>query len=83
MNQRLCFFAAMLCAVGVRAQVVDDFKPPRGNCCLPGTAQTLADQLQDWNQLGRYHAADEELMKQPTPSPISGSWRTSSRASRM
>src|SRR3984885_3812722 len=65
MRQRLFFFAGILCAVGVRAQVVDDFKPPRGNCCLPGTAQTLADQLQDWNQLGRYHAANEELKKAP------------------
>ena len=25
----------------------------------------LADQLQDWNQLGRYHQANEELKKQP------------------
>ncbi|MBV9405951.1 MAG: SGNH/GDSL hydrolase family protein [Acidobacteriaceae bacterium] len=25
----------------------------------------MADQLQDWNQLGRYRAADLELMKQP------------------
>ena len=49
----------------LRAQLVDDFKPPRGNCCLPGSAQTLADALQDWNQLGRYHAANEELKKQP------------------
>jgi lysophospholipase L1-like esterase len=48
-----------------RAQLVDDFKPPAGRCCLPATAQTLADQLQDWNQLGRYHAANEQLMKQP------------------
>jgi lysophospholipase L1-like esterase len=57
--------AGLVCATDVRAQVVDDFKPPRGNCCLPGTAQTLADQLQDWNQLGRYHAANEDLKKQP------------------
>src|SRR5580658_9532515 len=65
MRRRLFFFAGILAAVGVRAQVVDDFKPLRGNCCLPGTAQTLADQLQDWNQLGRYHAANEDLKKQP------------------
>ncbi len=65
MIQKLLVVAGFVGAVGVRAQVVDDFKPPRGNCCLPGTAQTLADQLQDWNQLGRYHAANEELKKQP------------------
>ena len=50
---------------GAWGQLVDDFNPPRGNCCLPGTAQTLANQLQDWNQLGRYHAANEALKKQP------------------
>jgi|SRR5579862_6150304 len=50
---------------GLYAQVVDDFKPPRGACCLPGAAQTLADQLQDWNQLGRYHDDNEALKKQP------------------
>jgi lysophospholipase L1-like esterase len=53
-----------LSAAGARSQLVEDFNPPRGNCCLPGTAQTLANQLQDWNQLGRYHAANETLKKQ-------------------
>jgi lysophospholipase L1-like esterase len=52
-------------STSARAQLVDDFKPPRGNCCLPGAAQTLANQLQDWNQLGRYHADNEALKKQP------------------
>ena len=49
----------------VNAQLTDEFKPPRGNCCLPNAAQNLANQLQDWNQLGRYHDANEQLMKQP------------------
>lgn len=48
-------------------QLVDDFNPPRGNCCLAGTAQTLANQLQDWNQLGRYHADNVALRAQPVP----------------
>jgi lysophospholipase L1-like esterase len=48
-----------------RAQLVDEYKPPPGRCCIAGAAQTLADQLQDWNQLGRYHTANEQLMKQP------------------
>src|SRR6186713_912732 len=47
------------------AQLATDYNPPRANCCLAGTAQSLADQLQDWNQLGRYYAANEELKKQP------------------
>jgi len=49
------------------AQISDEFKPPRSNCCLANTAQTLANQLQDWNQLGRYHDANQQLMQQPVP----------------
>jgi lysophospholipase L1-like esterase len=47
------------------AQLVDDYAPPRTNCCLAGAAQALADQLQDWNQLGRYHADNAKLRAQP------------------
>ncbi|HEY1756655.1 MAG TPA: SGNH/GDSL hydrolase family protein [Bryobacteraceae bacterium] len=54
-----------LSAVGAWGQLVEEFNPPRGNCCLPASAQTLANQLLDWNQLGRYHAANEALKKQP------------------
>jgi len=45
-------------------QLVDEYRPPRANCCLQFTAQGLADQLQDWNQLGRYHADNEKLKAQ-------------------
>ena len=48
-------------------QLVDDFNPPRSNCCLASSAQTLANQLQDWNQLGRYHADNVALRAQPVP----------------
>jgi lysophospholipase L1-like esterase len=48
-----------------RAQIASDFQPPRAGCCLAGSAQSLADQLKDWNQLGRYHAANEELKRLP------------------
>ncbi|HEU4851723.1 MAG TPA: hypothetical protein VFT37_06175 [Telluria sp.] len=58
----LCVFGMVTAA---HAQLVTDFNPPRANCCLAGTAQNLADQLKDWNQLGRYHAANEELKKMP------------------
>jgi lysophospholipase L1-like esterase len=47
------------------AQIVEDYNPPRTNCCLAGAAQTLANQLQDWNALSRYHADDEKLKSQP------------------
>jgi lysophospholipase L1-like esterase len=62
----LAFFAlSIVLHSAARAQIATDFKPPRAGCCLAGTAQNLADQLKDWNQLGRYHAANEELRKQP------------------
>jgi len=48
------------------AQIAQDLTLPRpSNCCLLNTATTLADQLQDWNQLSRYYEANRELMKQP------------------
>jgi lysophospholipase L1-like esterase len=65
---RLTFFPAALLAllpVAAQAQLVDDFNPPRANCCLASSAKSLADQLLDWNQLGRYHAANLELRNQP------------------
>jgi len=46
-------------------QLVEQYDPPRANCCLPSAAQSLADQLQDWNQLGRYHADNERLKALP------------------
>jgi hypothetical protein len=57
----------LLAAEPAAAQVVDEFNPPRANCCLVNTARTLADQLQDWNQLGRYHQANQQLKQQPVP----------------
>jgi lysophospholipase L1-like esterase len=56
---------ALFVSLAAQAQLVDEFNPPRGNCCLPSSAQTLADALQDWNQLGRYHADNEALKKLP------------------
>jgi lysophospholipase L1-like esterase len=47
------------------AQLAEQFGPPRSNCCLANTAKSLADQLQDWNQLGRYHQANQQLKNQP------------------
>jgi lysophospholipase L1-like esterase len=60
--------AGILFAASAQAQLVDTFSPPKANCCLPGFAQSLADQLQDWNQLGRYHADDERLKQLPADS---------------
>lgn len=47
------------------AQLTSDFNPPRANCCLATAAQNLANQLQDWNQLGRYHADNQKLKAEP------------------
>jgi lysophospholipase L1-like esterase len=44
------------------AQIADEFAPPRANCCLQFSAQNLADQLKDWNQLGRYHLDNRHLL---------------------
>jgi lysophospholipase L1-like esterase len=67
MRQRILpwIIGVQLIAVGANAQLVDNFSPPSANCCLAGIARNLADQLQDWNQIGRYHQANQELMKQP------------------
>ncbi len=63
---RLFPIVAILLAGGAaRAQLADEFNVPPANCCLLGTARSLADQLQDWNQLGRYYAAHRELKNQP------------------
>lgn len=68
MSRRIIALVVVCLAVGValRAQLATDFNPPRANCCLAGTAQSLADQLQDWNQLGRYYAANEDLKRLPS-----------------
>jgi len=57
--------ATLLAPAAVQAQLTDDFNVPPANCCLAMTAHSLAEQLQDWNQLGRYHAANQELKQRP------------------
>lgn len=58
----------LVMAITASAQLAEDFTPPPSNCCLLMAAKNLADQLQDWNQLGRYYAANRELKNQP-PDP--------------
>jgi lysophospholipase L1-like esterase len=62
----LLVLMVLLTGTVARAQLVDEYNPPRANCCLADAAKNLADQLQDWNQLGRYHAANVELATQPS-----------------
>jgi len=69
LRNALSMLAASLCmALPAIGQLVDQYEPPRAGCCLASQAKGLADQLQDWNQLGRYHAANVELMQQPLDS---------------
>ncbi len=49
----------------LRAQLVQDFNRLPSPCCLPGAAARLADELQDWNQLGRYHQDNLRLEAAP------------------
>jgi len=59
---------AALCSLPLRAQLIDEFAPTRpAGCCLLSNATRLAEQLADWNQLGRYHQANLELLRQPAP----------------
>ncbi|MGO8792033.1 MAG: SGNH/GDSL hydrolase family protein [Terriglobia bacterium] len=51
--------------LSVRAQFVQEFNPPAAQCCLPGAIAHLADELQDWNQLGRYHQDNLRLETGP------------------
>jgi lysophospholipase L1-like esterase len=53
----------------VRGQLVPEFNPPAARCCLPRLAAQIADELQDFNQLGRYHQDDLRLEKDP---PVAG-----------
>lgn len=60
--------APLLFSAIARGQLVEQFSPPKANCCLPAAAQTLANQLQDWNQLGRYQADNQRLKTAPPES---------------
>jgi lysophospholipase L1-like esterase len=59
------YASLLFLAMPAFAQLVEEYAPARANCCLAGAAQALADQLQDWNQLGRYHADNALLLSRP------------------
>ena len=63
----LFLLSLALVAIPASAQLAEEFNPPRANCGLINNARALADQLQDWNQLGRYHQANQQLKKQAAP----------------
>jgi lysophospholipase L1-like esterase len=49
-------------------QLVEKYEPPKANCCLLFQAQHLVEQLQDWNQLGRYHEDNQKVQAEPAQS---------------
>jgi lysophospholipase L1-like esterase len=67
-TRALLFLSAVAwAAIPAGAQIAEEFNPPRASCCLINNARALADQLQDWNQLSRYHQANQQLKKQAAP----------------
>jgi len=67
MRRSLLFLVAiiLLASASAQAQLMDEFNPPRSNCCLPNSAKTLADQLPGLEPAWQFHAANLELRKQP------------------
>jgi len=64
----LLLAAGLIAAPGsLLGQLVEEYHPPKAQCCLLGQAQHLVDQLQDWNQLGKYYEDNRRLEAQPTP----------------
>ena len=59
----LCVILSL--SVTARGQFAPEFSPSTSPCCMPQVAAKLAEELQDWNQLGRYHADDVRLERSP------------------
>ena len=61
-----CLFLLFLgLCPNLRAQLVQEFNPPRAGCCLARSSEGLAGELQDWNQLGRYHQDNLRMEAEP------------------
>jgi lysophospholipase L1-like esterase len=63
----------LTCQLPASGQLVQDLHPPLrpADCCAGGTAQKLADELADWNQLNVYREANERLRAlAPEPSRV-------------
>jgi len=64
----LMLFSLMALPGPLLGQLVEKYEPPKAQCCLLFQAQHLVEQLQDWNQLGRYHEDNQKLQAEP-PQP--------------
>ena len=63
----LALIGIFIC-VPAQGQLVEQYNPPQANSCLVLTARSLADQMLDWNQLGRYYTENQKLKSSP-PEP--------------
>ena len=65
MRRSLLFLIPMmLVAASAQAQLMDDFNPPRSNCCLPSSAKTLAERQLDTLQRSQGAAPETAPMLQ-------------------
>jgi len=60
----LCF--SIILPLSARGQFAVEFNSSGSPCCMPQVAAKLAEELQDWNQLGRYHTDDVRLERAPS-----------------
>ncbi|HTQ58389.1 MAG TPA: SGNH/GDSL hydrolase family protein [Bryobacteraceae bacterium] len=63
-NARAFLIPLLLLPAAARGQLVEEYNPPKANCCLLFQARNLTGQLEDWNQLGRYSQDNERLKSQ-------------------
>ena len=66
--KRIAALLVLGCALlpaSAAAQLLLEYEPVRHACCLSLTIRNISDQLQDWNQLSRYHTENQELRRQP------------------
>jgi acyl-CoA thioesterase I len=61
----LVVLSSLVMGVSARGQLVEKYEPVKSSYCLASQAKAVAEQMQDRNQLGRYHNANEALKKQP------------------
>jgi lysophospholipase L1-like esterase len=68
MNRKRCalLLVGMLISIPAQCQLVEQYDPPRSECCLAIAARSLAEQLLDWNQIGRYRSDNQALKQQPS-----------------
>lgn len=66
MHRQLIALLLIAFSATAGAQIAEDLSQVKpAGCCLAGMATRLSEQLQDWNQLGRYYKANVDLKAKP------------------